>query len=360
MSSLGSGAQRPKIEVDGPCVVRVGDDLYSWNEVRLSNAATKDWAHHGVIASPSGGFVSGTASGGGLFSSESGTLPTRLPTNESHGISLDLEGDPYTIWLADNGRKMVDAGSEGLQERTTPGRIVRVDLSGQVVQEIRDADLPAGFQGWRPCSVVSDHPGVDGRVYVADGYGLDLVHCFSRAGVHLWTTDGAESGRAFNTPHAVLVDGRGAEPRILIADRGNRRIVALSTDGKYLHAIADGELSSPSGLALDGDRLWVTELYGGVVVITNDQIVASFGVFNEPTEPMWPNANRNGQPARPPMVSGTFRSPHGIAAAPDGRIAITEWVIGGRLIILEPVDARNAHRAVHRSLVDRYRSSHTE
>jgi outer membrane protein assembly factor BamB len=334
--------------VTGSLVVQIGSQSYRWSELPLGESDLHDWAHHGVLATPNGEFIAGTPSGASFFSSSSGDLALELPTNESHGLTIDHAGDQYTVWLADNGRKMVDTGVDGLRERSTAGRVVRVDLAGQVVQEISAAELPESYRSWRPCSVATDQSGDAGRIFVADGYGLSLVHAFSGSGRYLWTTDGADSGVRFSTPHAVVFDTTRTPPRLLVADRGNRRIVVLSPDGQFVKSIADGELSSPSGLALDGDRLWVAELFGGIVVIENDQVSATYGTFEESDERMWPNVELDGQPARPSLEPGTFRSPHGIAAARDGRIAVTEWLIGGRLIVLDPIDAPSAGVVRHR------------
>jgi hypothetical protein len=104
-----------------------------------------------------------------------------------------------------------------------------------------------------------------------------LLHEYSPKGAILRTLDGGSTGQRFQTPHALLIDDRRAEPELYIADRGNRRIVVLSMAGEFRRSFGDDVLSSPSGLAVDGDLLLVTELDGALAVFDLDSYRGTVG-----------------------------------------------------------------------------------
>jgi len=186
---------------------------------------------------------------------------------------------------------------------------------------------------WRPTAVATD----GSRVWVADGYGDNLVHAFDDDTL-LWTTDGSASGTMLSTPHGLVVDPRGAEPRLLVADRGNHRIVALTLRGEYLDTFGHDVLTSPSGLTIAGEILWVSELFGAVVGLNRvADIIASVRDASVPADTVWLNARAGDQVTAPDLTLPQLRSPHGIAALATGELLVTEWVIGGRATILSPI-----------------------
>jgi hypothetical protein len=165
------------------------------------------------------------------------------------------------------------------------------------------------------------------------------VHAFTADGACVLTVDGSESGEAFDCPHGIVLDRRGPEPVLVVADRANQRLVELGLDGRARRVVADGQVWSPSGLALDGDLLIVTELWGDLVVLDRDgDVVDRLGEQRtEPSRPGWPNTMAGGAMARPDVPDGELNSPHGVAVDPtDGSWVLTEWFIGGRIVRLSP------------------------
>lgn len=99
--------------------------------------------------------------------------------------------------------------------------------------------------------------GLDGTLYMTDGYGNARVHRFSRDGelIQSWGTPGSGPGQ-FNLPHGVRVDNEG---RVLVADRENNRIQVFSPDGEYLFSYED--VRRPCGLLVDASgAIFVAEL----------------------------------------------------------------------------------------------------
>lgn len=320
--------------------VRVGERVYEWREYSTSAEPVRGWSHHGVVVGPGGeGLIAASPDGRALVEVRAGraTRTVDMPVTECHGMSLDAYGDDYAIWIADNGTKFDYRERGDHLDVDRPGQVVRVDATGRVLQVITDDALPEAAHGWRPTGATSEKESDGGRIWVADGYGRSLVHCFSRGGEPLWTTDGGDSGLTFAQPHAILLDTRRDVPELLVADRANKRIVVLTTEGRFLRSYGEGQVTSPSGFALDGDVLWVTELNGAIVAFDrDDRLVATLGDSAVSDDEGWPNAIVGDEMVRSELVPGVFRSPHGIAIDDAGVIAVTEWVIGGRLIVLTP------------------------
>lgn len=331
--------------VDDSVDVQIGGVDYLWETLEVNDPRDRAWAHPGVAVSPGDAVYVGDASGSRVVSiSPSGIrTATSLPVTECHGLAVTAGGG---IWVADNGHKLVPEGA-GYVDVVNAGQVILVDPTRGLIQRL-NPPTP-----WSPCGVALHDfgHGSDGRIWVADGYGKSLVHCFSSDGELLWTSDGRDSGIAFRQPHGIAVDTRSSPPLLLIADRGNRRIVALSLDGCYLRTIGQGIVTSPSGFAVDGNRLWVTELHGSLVMFdADDREIGRIGTDIRWQSPDWPNIRRNGAITRPKTAPGRFRSPHGIAVTSKGTVVITEWHAGGRVTQLVPV--RTNDRQAARTLAE--------
>ncbi|PRB14190.1 hypothetical protein CQ042_11960 [Microbacterium sp. MYb62] len=326
--------------VDARTTVDLGERSYHWREYTTAAGPVRGWAHHGVVVGPDGeGLVTASPDGRALvhLRHAQGRRTAELDVTECHGMSVDAFGTEYAIWIADNGTKYDHRERGDHLDVDRPGQVVRVDATGHTQQVIDDSALGEESRGWRPTGVTSESERDGGRIWVADGYGRSRVHCFARSGEPLWTTDGGDGGLAFASPHAIILDTRRPVPELLVADRNNRRIVVLSTEGRFLRSYGEGELTSPSGFALDGEQVWVTELHGAIVAFGLDERVAArLGDTDGADAAGWPNTIVGDELERSELVGGVFRSPHGIAVDASGAIAVSEWVIGGRVIVLTP------------------------
>jgi hypothetical protein len=160
----------------------------------------------------------------------------------------------------------------------------------------------------------------DGRgLWIADGYGSNLVLLVGPDGDVVRRIDG------FDCPHGILIDDRGTEPRLYVAERGRHRRVVHDLDGDPVREVADARLRAPCAMAIDSEgQMFVTELVARVSVLDDTDRVrtrigdgkASFG------QDGWPNVDT--EPER-------FMSPHGIAVG-DGAVYVSEWLVGGRWI----------------------------
>jgi hypothetical protein len=301
--------------------------LYAWME---------DWAE--LPHAPLGWMHSGATVVGGefvachpedstlLFYGLDGTLRRTLRLGgflEPHGF----EPVPDGVWIADPGSKQVVHGPEAEIVRTR-GRVALVDGERRVLRELEDPG-----SGWSPTAAVVVEE--SGDVWVADGYGDNLVHRFSADGEHLKTLTGDEGAGRFSCPHGLLVDRRRRQAELYIADRANGRIQVYDLEGTFLRTVGAGAVVTPTDMTVAGDELALTDFTQARVTIlgADDELVEH--VAWDPGAPQrdaWPNArDADGNLVPPPLAPGRFNSPHTLAADADGNLYVTEWMLGGRL-----------------------------
>ena len=129
-----------------------------------------------------------------------------------HGMTLVREGDQEFLYLAHTGRH----------------EVLKATLDGDVVWTLgvpEEAGIYEQPGQYRPTDVVV---APDGTIFVADGYGMSWVHQFDadRRYVRSFGGKGTEPGK-MRTPHGLMIDTRGAEPRLIVADRENGRLQSL-------------------------------------------------------------------------------------------------------------------------------------
>lgn len=290
--------------------------------VLFDGDATQGWMHSGISLLSGNRIVFESPGGHGLiiFDLASGKYEKILvDIAVAHGITATFESGTDFIWIC-------DPGVEG------PGKVVKINLQGEIVRELHPPSTsPLSQEKWRPTSLVAT---ASGDLWVADGYGLNLVHRYSPSG-EVMTLDGSETGLLFNCPHGLAIDDREEKLNIAIADRRNKRVVLFDQAGKYIRSISAEVMTSPSSITSSGKKLFVTDLRGAILSISmEDQVDAVISSTQLDGRPGWPNELINGETVAPTIQSGKINSPHGIVSTPDGSIYATEWYLGGRVIAL--------------------------
>jgi hypothetical protein len=86
--------------------------------------------------------------------------------------------------------------------------------------------------------------------------------------------------------------------------------------------------------------LIVAELFARLAVLDDaDELIGYIGFDDAAaSRPGWPNAIADDGRARAPerTEASRFNSPHSLAVDTDGRLYVTEWLIGGRYTRLSP------------------------
>ncbi len=323
--------------------------MYGWEEdwadLPHGREGEVGWAHHAVVVASDGAVVTfHPGSGDVIVVDPGGAVRASWPSGllDGHGMTLVVEDGVDMLWIADPAVKMRPQPDGTVSTELGTPAVVKFTLDGARVAELAPpgGDAYASVQ-YRPTWVAVDERrfGGSGDVWVADGYGAGLVHRYDEGGEHRGSIDGSEGAGRFNCPHALLLDRRRAEPELYVADRGNARIQVYGLDGGFRRVVGEGVLNSPSALAVHGDRLVVGELYARLAVLdAGDELMGYVGDNPEVlTRPGWPNrVDDSGATVRPPLQSGKFNSPHGLAVDSRGNLVVAEWLIGGRMSRLAP------------------------
>jgi DNA-binding beta-propeller fold protein YncE len=307
------------------------------------------WAHHGIAVTVDGRVVTfhERSSQVQVIDPGGSLLHTfAVELTEAHDLVIAGEDDQECLWICDNGskRRRQPDGDYAPSPKPLRGAVVRYSLSGTEQLRLSTPDLDVYARGDYCPGALAVHEerfGGTGEIWVADCYGQSLVHHFDNERRYLDTLDGTAGAGRFHHPHAVHIDRRGPQPRLYIADRGNKRIQVFDLDGRFVRAFGEDYLLSPSGFAAYGDHLLVTELHSRIAVVgPDDELVTYLGAHDEAglARPGWPNTLSAAGPVRPPLAKGEFNTPHGIATDADGNVYVSEWLIGGRLVKLTPVD----------------------
>lgn len=333
--------------------ISVAGREYLWNEgwgaAGHHDGSSSGWAHHGLVVTADDRVVTfSEESPEVLILSAEGTLLDRWGVEgvEGHGLALTRDADGRELlWVSDIGTKnrRVESGEYVPQPPAPLRGAVRVyTLEGELVRTIEAPDLPVYRDGgdFCPAQVAVDEErfGGTGDIWVTDCYGQALVHRFTRDGVYVQTLSGEEGAGRFAHAHSLFIDRRGDRPELWVADRRNRRIQVFTLEGEYLRTFGEDFFSTPGGFAQLGDLVFVTELDERIVVLDRHNAPIDYIGSLAERGPGWPNAlDADGLPVRPPVQEGRPHTPHAIAFGTDGAIYLTEWMIGGRLVKLEPV-----------------------
>ncbi|MFL3659185.1 MAG: twin-arginine translocation signal domain-containing protein [Opitutales bacterium] len=237
---------------------------------------------------------------------------------KGHGIDIRREGNQEFAYLSPNDSSL-------FYSKTT--------LDGEVVwnkgrEELDEASDKLGEKvNFRPTNA-SFRP--DGGYYLGDGYGSNLIFEYDKNDrfVRAIGGKGKEVGQ-FSTPHGHWLDDRDGTPKLVVADRANKRLQWFGMDGKYLKT-QDGFLF-PADIDVQGDLMLVPDLHARVTILDKEnKVVAHLG-----DDEVWRAKVLDKKTAmrtkRNLWEPGKFVHPHDACFDRDGNIFLAEWVVSGRV-----------------------------
>ena len=274
--------------------------------------------HGGVAVDKSGKiYVSTDGPNGVIVYEPDGTFVRSWgePSRRFHSLAMREEGGKEYLYAA--------AGN----------RICKLDLDGNIVFQLNSKPGSEDL-GWTNATAVDAAP--DGTIFVADGYGSNLIYKYAPDGKFLgkFGARGTEPGQ-FITCHGLTVDTRNPErPLLIVCDRENLRIQLLDFNGKPI-AIPITGLRRPCATSLRGDLVLVAELAGRAVLLDKDYKILSI-LGDNPVEAQRANF---GVPPQD-WKDGVFTAPHGCAIDQKGDLYIQDWNHWGRITKLVKTPAK--------------------
>ena len=159
--------------------------------------------------------------------------------SNAHGLRVDHQDN---VWITDR----------GLQQ------VIKFSPTGQVLLQLGKKGVAGNNTSTDALNGPSDVVwGANGDIFVSDGESSNTrVVKFSADGkfIKCWGTKGPGPGQ-LDTPHSIAIDSKG---RLLVANRGNKRVEIFGQDGAYLGVIND--TGTPYGLFLTkNDVLYLTD-----------------------------------------------------------------------------------------------------
>ncbi len=213
-------------------------------------------------------------------------------------------------------------------------------LKGDVVWQRGKAELEKdsgiwekGAIGYRPTNT-SFRP--DGGYYLGDGYGSNYLFEYDKNDKFVQTLGGpgAMDGQ-FKTPHGHWLDERDGTPKLVVADRANKRLQWFGLDGKHIKTL--GGFLFPADIDTQGDLMLIPDLHARVTLLDKDnEVITQFGDDVEwRSKVLDGKIGMRGKPAL--WQPGKFIHPHDACFDAKGNIYIAEWVVTGRITKLEKI-----------------------
>jgi DNA-binding beta-propeller fold protein YncE len=237
----------------------------------------------------------------------------------AHGLHISAEGHEEFLYLCDIKRNVV----------------TKTTLDGEEVFSLRYPEESAAYSpgpdGQRPKYTPTNVAiGPTGDIYVADGYGSNHIIQHDKGGKYLRTFGGeGDAPGKLKCPHGLMVDTRGKEPLLLVADRANNRLQYFTLDGQ--HVKFDFGVIYPCYFDTYGGDLLVPDLSARLTImdVTNSVIVHLGEGLDD-----WKERR---QLSRDNFIPGKFVCPHSACYDRDGNIFVAEWVEVGRVTKLRRV-----------------------
>jgi len=180
----------------------------------------------------------------------------------AHGLHIRKEGNKEFLYLCDTQRAVV----------------VKATLDGE---EVFNIGYPKESEGYKPgadgkpvkYSPTNLAVAPNGDFYVGDGYGSSFINQYNSKGEFIRTFGGLgkDPGKV-NCPHGLIVDLRGGEPNLIVADRGNKRIQRFTMDGKHIDFISGTNLPCHFNMFKNGDVV-MPDLGARVTLLDKDNKV---------------------------------------------------------------------------------------
>jgi sugar lactone lactonase YvrE len=235
----------------------------------------------------------------------------------AHGLLIRKEGKQEFLYLCDTKR----------------GLMVKTTLDGE---EVFTLGYPKEAEPYakEPIKYSPTNLAVapNGDIYIGDGYGSSYINQYDSSGKYIRTFGGKgkEAGQ-LDCPHGIILDTRGSEPNLTVADRSNKRLQRFTLDGKHIDFVEDFPAPCHFNIYKNGDVV-VPDLFARVTLLDrNNKVIEQLG------DDSHSNYMETRKLTRDHFTPGKFVCPHGACFDHAGNIFVVEWVEVGRVTKLTKV-----------------------
>lgn len=172
----------------------------------------------------------------------------------------------------------------------------------------------------------------NGDFYVGDGYGSSYINQYNSHGKYIRTFGGPgkDAGQLL-CPHGLIVDTRGKEPVLVVADRTNKRIQRFTLQGEHIDCLYGTNAPCHFNIYKNGDMV-VPDLFARVTLMdATNNIILNLG------DDSHSDYMETRKLTRDHFKPGKFVCPHGACFDHAGNIYVVEWVEVGRVSKLRKV-----------------------
>jgi len=323
-----SGSKRPRVG-SGEHTYEVYHD---WGMDSLPSGHTYGGASHGV-AIDSNGLVYITHHGSPdsifVFDPDGKFIKSLVGDHSVKGKDSKMGGKGHGIDIREeNGQEFAY-----LSPNDSSLFFSKMTLDGEIVwnkgrEELDEASDKLGEQVvFRPTNA-SFRP--DGGYYLGDGYGSNWIFEYDKNDRFVRVIGGkGEADGQFQTPHGQWLDDRDGTPKLVVADRANKRLQWFGMDGKHLKT-QDGFLF-PADIDVQGDLMLVPDLHARITILDkNNKPIAQLG-DDEAWRAKALDRSFALRTKRHLWEPGKFVHPHDACFDKDGNIIVAEWVVTGRV-----------------------------
>lgn len=209
-----------------------------------------------------------------------------------------------------------------------PLRVCKIDTEGKILLEISKDNVADIKGGWNGLTAVTVAP--NGDIFCSMGYGAQFIHKFDSTGKFIKTFGGKGTGDGVtNCSHGLAIDTRFGEPRLLVCDRENRRLVHFDLEGNWIGVHATN-LRRPCSVSILGDNVAVAELEARVTILDKTGTPVAF-LGDNPDKGQWANF----PVPLDQMKLGIFTAPHGLTFDKEGNLYVQDWNASGRVTKLK-------------------------
>jgi hypothetical protein len=245
------------------------------------------------------------------------------------GTILDAWGTEYP---GAHGLTLVEEGGEEFLFITDPEthKVCKTTLKGKKLMEFTAPKEVPDYKRNNQYKPTETTIAPNGDIYIADGYGLDIITQYDTKGNYIRHFGGkGEGAEHFDCCHGITIDTRkGKEPTLLITSRSANAFKRFTLDGKHMETISLPSCYICRPVIKNGmlyfavivTKDWGT--YDGMVAVLNEKNeVVSLPGGSVPTYV-------DQQFQSPKYDQKTFYNPHDVCIDDDENIYVPQWNSG--------------------------------